>query len=118
MSSKTVTLNTANFDELVLRSDKTVVVDFWAPWCPPCRVLGPTIDRLAEERPDLVVGKLNVDDSQDVADRYGIRGIPTVLVFRGGELVEKSVGLVPYERLLELTPPVKATPTPTAAVSD
>jgi thioredoxin 1 len=109
--STTVILTTANFEELVLRSPKTVVVDFWAPWCPPCRVLGPSIERLAEERPDLVVGKLNVDDSQEVADRYGIAGIPTVLVFRDGELVEKSVGLVPYERLLELTPTA-------AAVSD
>ena len=109
MSSNTVTLNTASFDELVLRSDKTVVVDFWAPWCPPCRVLGPTIDRLAEERPDLVVAKLNVDDSQEIADRYGIQGIPTVLVFRGGELVERSVGLVSFERLQELAPSAKAT---------
>lgn len=108
MSSKTVTLNTANFDALVLRSDKTVVVDFWAPWCPPCRVLGPTIDRLAEERPDLVVGKLNVDDAQQIADRYGITGIPTVLLFRGGELVERSVGLVSFERLQELAPAAEA----------
>jgi thioredoxin 1 len=108
MASNIVTLNTANFDELVLRSDKTVLVDFWAPWCPPCRVLGPTIDRLAEERPDLVVGKLNVDDSQGVADRYGIQGIPTVLVFRGGELVDKSVGLVSFERLQELAPAAEA----------
>jgi thioredoxin 1 len=109
MSSNIVTLNTANFDELVLRSDKTVVVDFWAPWCPPCRVLGPTIDRLAEERPDLVVGKLNVDDAQEMADRYGITGIPTVLMFRAGELVEKSVGLVSFERLQELAPLAETT---------
>jgi thioredoxin 1 len=102
-------LNTANFDELVLRSDKTVVVDFWAAWCPPCRVLGPSIDRLAEERPDLVVGKLNVDEAQEIADRYRITGIPTVLVFRGGALVERSVGLVSFERLQELTPAAEAT---------
>ncbi len=108
MSSRTVTLNTANFDELVLRSDKTVVVDFWAAWCAPCRVLGPNIDRLAEERPDLVVGKLNVDEAQEIADRYRITGIPTVLVFRGGALVERSVGLVSFERLQELTPAAQA----------
>lgn len=115
--STTVTLTTANFEELVLRSDKTVVVDFWAPWCPPCRVLGPSVDRLAEERPELLVGKLNVDDSQEIADRYGIQGIPTVLVFRGGELAEKSVGLVPYERLLELAAATPTTDAPAALVA-
>jgi len=104
MSARTLTLTVNTFEELVLRSDKTVVVDFWASWCPPCRVLGPSIDRLAEERPDLVVGKLNVDENQEIADRYGITGIPTVLVFRGGALVERSVGLVSFERLQELTP--------------
>jgi thioredoxin 1 len=109
MSARTLTLTVNTFEELVLRSDKTVVVDFWASWCPPCRVLGPSIDRLAEERPDLVVGKLNVDENQEIADRYGITGIPTVLVFRGGALVERSVGLVSFERLQELTPVAEAT---------
>ncbi len=110
MSSKTVTLTSQNFDSLVLNTDKTVLVDFWAQWCPPCRVLGPTVDRLAEERPDVVVGKLNVDDSPEIANRYGIHGIPTILVFRKGALVEQSVGLVPYERLQQLVPaePVRA----------
>jgi thioredoxin 1 len=109
MSARTLTLTVNTFEELVLRSDKTVVVDFWASWCPPCRVLGPSIDRLAEERPDLVVGKLNVDENQEIADRYGITGIPTVLVFRGGALVERSVGLVSFERLQELTPAAETT---------
>ena len=110
MSSKTVTLTSQNFDALVLNTDKTVLVDFWAQWCAPCRVLGPVVDRLAEERPDVVVGKLNVDDSPDIANRYGIHGIPTILVFRKGALVEQSVGLVSIERLQQLVPaqPVRA----------
>ena len=104
MSSKTVTLTSENFDAVVLNTDKTVIVDFWAQWCPPCRVLGPTVDRLAEERPDLVVAKLNVDDNQAIAARYGISSIPTLLVFRKGALVEQSVGLVSFERLQQLAP--------------
>ena len=105
MSDKTVTLTSQNFDSIVIRTDKTVLVDFWAQWCPPCRVLGPTVDRLAEERPDLVVGKLNVDEAQDIAARYGISSIPTILVFRKGALVEQSVGLVSFEKLQQLAPP-------------
>lgn len=104
MSDKTVTLTSQNFDQLVLKTDKTVMVDFWAQWCPPCRLLGPTVERFAEARPDVVVGKLNVDDAQDVAARYGISSIPTILVFRKGALVEQSVGLVSFEKLQQLAP--------------
>ena len=102
MSSKVVTLTGENFDEKALAAGTTALVDFWASWCPPCRALAPTIDALAEERADVVVGKVNVDEHPEIAERYGIHNIPTVLVFRNGELAGRSVGLVPLARLREV----------------
>ncbi len=102
MSSKVVSLTADNFDTIALASDRTVIVDFWASWCPPCRALAPTIEALAEERTDIVVGKLDVDDHPAIAERYGIQSIPTVLIFRNGELASRSIGLVPIERLRDL----------------
>jgi thioredoxin 1 len=102
MSSKIVTLTAENFDTLALAANGVAVVDFWAPWCPPCRALAPRIEALAEERTDVVVGKLDVDDHPSIAARYGIQSIPTVLVFRDGKLASRSVGLVPIERLRDL----------------
>jgi thioredoxin 1 len=96
MASKNVAeFTTANWEQEVVQSDKPVLVDFWAPWCGPCRQLAPTIDRLAEQFNGKVkVGKLNTDDSSDIAVRYGISGIPTVLIFQGGEEPkERLVGL-------------------------
>jgi thioredoxin 1 len=101
-SSRVVTLTADNFDTTALAADRTVVVDFWASWCPPCRALAPRIEALAEERTDIVVGKLDVDGHPDLAERYGIQSIPTVLVFRNGKLESRSVGLVPIERLRDL----------------
>ncbi|HEY8148211.1 MAG TPA: thioredoxin [Vicinamibacteria bacterium] len=101
-SSRVVTLTADNFDTIALAADRTVVVDFWASWCPPCRALAPAIEALAEERTDIVVGKLDVDDHSAITERYGIQSIPTVLVFRDGKLASRSVGLVPIERLREL----------------
>ncbi len=102
MSSQTVTLTADNFDALALAGDRVAVVDFWASWCPPCRALAPTIEALAAERPDVLVGKLDVDAHPDVAERYGVHNIPTVLVFRRGQLAGRSVGLVPIGRLRDL----------------
>jgi thioredoxin 1 len=102
MSSKVVTLTAENFDALALAAEGVAVVDFWASWCPPCRALAPTIAALAEERPDVLVGKVDVDEHPEIAGRYGIQSIPTVLLFRNGELVERSVGLVPMARLRDL----------------
>ena len=102
MSSKVVTLTAENFDTEALAAHRVAVVDFWASWCPPCRALAPSIAALAEERPDVLVGKVDVDDHPEIAGRYGIQSIPTVLVFRGGELADRSVGLVPIARLREL----------------
>lgn len=102
MSSKVVTLTAETFDALALAANQTTVVDFWAPWCPPCRALAPSIEALAAERTDVVVGKLDIDDHPEVAERYGVSNIPTVLVFRNGELAARSVGLVPLTRLRDL----------------
>ena len=102
MSTKVVTLTAEDFDATVLAAGREAVVDFWAPWCPPCRALAPAIETLAEERPEVVVGKLDVDDHPAIAQRYSVHNIPTVLVFRNGELAARSVGLVSVGRLREL----------------
>ena len=100
MSVQTVTKE--NFDETVLRSDKPVLLDFWAEWCGPCRMVSPIVDEIAEERDDVTVGKVNVDEQGELAVRFGIVSIPTLLVFKGGELVQTSVGVQPKDSILAL----------------
>ena len=86
----------ASFEEVVLKSDKPVLVDFWATWCGPCRMLGPVIEEIATEYEGrVVVGKVDVDSNQDYAAKYGVRNIPTVLVFQNGEVVGRQVGVAP-----------------------
>ena len=90
-----------NFDEIVLRSDKPVLVDFWAVWCGPCKMMSPRVDEIAEEQKDrLVVGKLNCDENMEIAQSYGITGIPAFFLFKGGEVVEKVMGAMPKGELL------------------
>ena len=92
----------ANFQEVVLNSDKPVLVDFWATWCGPCRTVGPIVDELATELEGrAVVGKVNVDSNSDTPLTYEIRSIPTLLIFKNGEIVDKLVGAVPKSQLLE-----------------
>ena len=100
MSVQTITKK--NFDELVLRAGKPVLVDFWAPWCGPCRMVSPLVDEIAEERGDIVVGKVNVDEQPELAMRFGVMSIPTLLVFKNGELAQTAVGARPKEELLAL----------------
>ena len=88
-----VTLTDSNFSTEVLQRKEPVLVDFWAPWCGPCQAMGPVIRELAEEfQANAIVGKLNVDDHQEVAVRYGIQSIPTLLIFQDGKVVDKAVG--------------------------
>ena len=102
-SEKVQTLTDGNFDQSVIKASQPVLVDFWAEWCGPCRRLAPTGDELATDYDGRVmVGKLNVDDNPNVASRYSIRGIPTLLLFKGGEIVEQVVGLADKSALKKL----------------
>ncbi len=95
-----ITLTEANFESEVLKSDKPVLVDFWAEWCGPCKMLSPTIAQIAEENADKIkVGKVNVDDEGELAQKYGIVSIPTVILFKNGEEAQKSIGFVSKEAL-------------------
>lgn len=96
-----LTLNKDNFDDLVLKAEGTVLVDFWASWCGPCMMLSPIVDEIAQEKSDLTVGKVNVDDEAELALRYGIDSIPALLLFRDGKPAGRSVGLRSKEEILE-----------------
>jgi thioredoxin 1 len=93
-------VNSQNFDDVVLKSEMPVLVDFWAPWCGPCRMIAPHVDALAREMGDrLKVVKLNTDEAQDIATRYGVMSIPTLIVFKGGQIVEQMVGAMQKQQI-------------------
>jgi thioredoxin 1 len=98
---KAIVINDANFDEII-NSDKPVLVDFWAEWCGPCKMIGPVVEELAGDyEGKAVVGKLNVDENPSVTARFGVRSIPTLLVFKGGQIVDKQIGAVPKSVLAQ-----------------
>ncbi len=108
MAENVLELTDANFDAEVVKSDKPVLVDFWAEWCMPCKMIAPAVEAVAQENAGaLKVGKVNVDNSPGVASKYGIRSIPTLLFFKGGKVAEKAVGAISKETIQSYVDKVK-----------
>ena len=102
-SNSTVVLTDQNFEQEVLKSDKPVLVDFWAVWCAPCRMVAPTVEAIADEYAGRAkVGKVNVDENMGVTSRYSVRGIPTLMLFKNGEVQEQSVGATSKEAIVKM----------------
>ena len=97
-----VTITKENFRSEVLESAKPVLVDFWASWCGPCRMLSPVVDQIAEENTSIKVGKINVDEQPELAEQFGVSSIPTLIVFQGGKAVKSSVGVRPKAAILAM----------------
>ena len=98
----TITITLENFDEITNQNDKPVLLDFWAPWCGPCRMLGPIIDEIATENDSIVVGKVNVDEQPELAGRFGIMSIPTIVVMKDGKIANQTMGVQPKAAILSL----------------
>ena len=97
-----VIINNANFEKEVMNSEKKVLVDFWAPWCGPCQMVLPIVEEIAVERPDIKVCKINVDENPELAKRFRVMSIPTLVVLEKGEILERSVGAKPKEAILDM----------------
>ena len=97
-----IDINYKNFQEEVMQSDKKVLLDFWAPWCAPCRMVVPLVEEIAEERPDIKVGKVNVDEQMELANRFGVMSIPTLIVMEDGKILSKSMGAKPKKAILNM----------------
>ncbi|MFN3870383.1 MAG: thioredoxin [Aquificaceae bacterium] len=103
MAGSVIVLNESNWQTEVINSDKPVLVDFWAPWCGPCRIIAPIIEEIAMEMGDVIkVGKLNTDENPNIAMRYGIRAIPTIMLFKKGEVVDTRIGVQPKEAIKQM----------------
>lgn len=98
----TIKITKDNFEAEVLQAEKPVLVDFWAVWCGPCQMVGPVLEEISEERDDLIVGKVNVDEEQELAAQFGVMSIPTMILFKGGEAAGKLVGALPKEEILKV----------------
>ena len=96
-----VHITKTNFEELVINNSKPVLLDFWATWCGPCRMVAPIVEEIAQEREDILVGKINVDEEMELAVKFGIISIPTQVVMKNGEIANKAVGYMPKEKILE-----------------
>ena len=97
-----INVNKNNFQEEVINSDKPVLLDFWAPWCGPCRMVVPLVEEIAVERPDIKVGKINVDENPELARQFGVMSIPTLMVIRDGKVVNQAMGARPKQAILGL----------------
>ena len=97
-----VHITKSNFEQLVKNSDKPVLLDFWATWCGPCRMVAPVVEEIAAEREDILVGKINVDEEMELAMEFGIVSIPTLIVMKNGEIANKAVGFMPKAEILKL----------------
>ncbi|MGI6181949.1 MAG: thioredoxin [Agathobaculum sp.] len=97
-----LTITNENFETEVLQADKPVLLDFWASWCGPCRMVSPIVDQIAEERTDIKVGKINVDEQGDLAQQFGVMSIPTLIVMKNGKVVNRAVGAMPKANILAL----------------
>lgn len=98
----TLTITSDNFEEITNQNEKAVLLDFWAPWCGPCRMLGPIIDEIAAENDTIIVGKVNVDEQPELAGRFGIMSIPTVVVMKDGKIANQTMGVQPKAAILSL----------------
>ncbi len=97
-----INITNENFENQVLRAEKPVLLDFWAAWCGPCRMVSPIVDEIAAERSDIAVGKVNVDEQSDLAERFGITSIPTLVVIKNGKIVNRVVGAMPKAKIIEM----------------
>ena len=97
-----ININKNNFQSEVLNSEKKVLLDFWAPWCGPCRMVVPIVEEIADERPDIKVGKVNVDEEAELASRFGIMSIPTLVVIENGKIVNQTMGAKPKDEILAM----------------
>ena len=97
-----IKINKTNFEEIVLKNEKTVLIDFYADWCGPCKMVAPIVEEIADEHPDVVVGKINVDEEPELAVKFGVSSIPSLFVIKDGKIKDSAIGYKPKEVLLEM----------------